>query len=116
MHEHTSPGKLERNMKAAGILTPAYAYNAHHIVAKGDKRAESARKILSKYGIDIDDAANGVFLPVGKNVTEGTNHWGLHTDEYYKAINESLEGATSKEQAIKALEEISASLANGTFK
>ena len=42
---------------------PDFPNAAHHIVAGKAPSAEAARQILLEYGVDIDDAANGVFLP-----------------------------------------------------
>jgi len=63
---------LKANLKATGVDLP-YDENgkamvqAHHIVAAGDNRyasAREARELLADAGIDINEAANGVFLPV----------------------------------------------------
>ena len=40
---------------------PDFPNAAHHIVAGKAPSAEAARQILLEYGVDIDDAANGVF-------------------------------------------------------
>jgi len=46
---------------------PDFPNTAHHIVAGKAPSAEAARQILLEYGVDIDDAANGVFLPTINN-------------------------------------------------
>ena len=46
---------------------PDFPNAAHHIVAGKAPSAEAARQILLEYGVDIDDAANGVFLPTINN-------------------------------------------------
>ena len=46
---------------------PDFPNTAHHIVAGNAPSAEAARQILLEYGVDIDDSANGVFLPTINN-------------------------------------------------
>ena len=70
---------------------------------------------MKKYGIGINDSANGVFLPTAKNVAKGAYHPSLHTNAYYDEINSLLSGATSKKEALEVLDYISESLQNGTF-
>ncbi|MCO6540634.1 MAG: AHH domain-containing protein [Gilliamella sp.] len=62
-------------------------------MAEGAKRAEPARKILEKYGIDINGAMNGVFLPTNKNTSNlpGIMHNGRHPNDYIDAVNKRLE-------------------------
>jgi hypothetical protein len=50
-------------IKSKGLPDRKYDYEAHHIVAKCDKRAMPAAEILTALGIDVDDPCNGVFLP-----------------------------------------------------
>lgn len=113
--KHKYPSKLEKNMIDAGHEIPNHPYNAHHIVAKGSSKAEEARAVLDKYGIDIDDASNGAFLPVKKDTSDAAYHPSLHTDEYYRMINEELQAATSKDSALEILGSIQKRLLNGTF-
>lgn len=61
---------MGKNIKATGIEAPwggagGGTLAAHHIVAGGEQfpSAVQARKILADAGIDINEAANGVFLP-----------------------------------------------------
>ena len=63
------------------------------------KKAAQAREALQRFGIDLDDAINGVALPK-------EFHQGLHTDDYYKAINEASKQWTTAEEAMKGLEDI----------
>ena len=57
-----SSRRLARNMAKEGIER-APGYVTHHIVAGGSRFAQRTRAILRGFGIGIDDAANGVFLP-----------------------------------------------------
>jgi hypothetical protein len=41
---------------------------AHHVVASGDIRAEDSREVIFEFGIGINDADNGVYLPRFKNI------------------------------------------------
>ena len=106
---------LRKNMKKAGIEEPNYPNAAHHIIAGGDKRAKKLRDMLKEYGIDINSADNGVFLPTEKNVSEAAYHRKLHTDKYYKNVEKAFEDVASKEDIIYILHEIREQLLNGTF-
>ena len=76
----------------------------------------AARRILQREGIDINEAANGVFLPRSSSVARppATTHSRLHTNRYYEALNDRLQRAvpgTVKQQ----LQRIADELANGRF-
>lgn len=89
---------------------------AHHIVAHGDPRALEALDVLKKFGIHVDDWENGVFLPGYKtspNPGGKIVHGNLHTDAYYKAVNNALAGATSKADVIRHLRIIAFKLEHG---
>jgi hypothetical protein len=101
---------LRRNLERAGVEAPP-GYEAHHIVpsTRNYESAVEAREILERFGIDINDAANGIFLP--KSV-----HNGLANDyRYMDAVLEDLKRATSKEDAIKILQKIGQRLLDGTY-
>ncbi len=106
---------LRQNLIDAGIVVPDYPNAAHHIVAGNAAKAEQARIILQNYGIGINDAANGVFLPTVKDVAVAAYHPSLHTNAYYDEVNNLLAEATSKTDVIEILEYIAESLLNGTF-
>lgn len=76
---------------------------AHHIIAQADKRAEAARKVLAKFKINVDDAANGVGLP-------NKFHQALHTNKYYDYINELAKTWKTREDAIKGLQKVAEEL------
>jgi hypothetical protein len=117
-----SSAKLRKNMIAHKIEVPKYLDGeeipnaAHHIVSGGDMRADKARDILDRFGIKINEAENGVFLPTvqGPGVV-GTYHPSLNTKAYNEKVHELLRKATSKENAIEILKDIGEQLANGTF-
>jgi len=67
VHNSCNPSRtLARNMEKNGINRPPNTAT-HHIVAHSDPSAASARAILAKEGIGINDAINGVFLDVNSH-------------------------------------------------
>ena len=110
-----SSKKLRSNLELAGVEVPDYPNAAHHIVAGTASGAENAREILTKFGIDINNASNGVFLPTQRNVVNSAYHPSLHSTEYYEKVDDMLSAATNREEAIEILHEIADQLAEGTF-
>ena len=56
----------------------------HHVVAKADRRAAPARKVLAECGIDVwNSPCNLVFVPADKHVH-------LHTNVYYLYVNSRI--------------------------
>ena len=106
---------LRQNLIEAGVEAPDYPNAAHHIVAGNSPKAAEARAILQKYGVDINDAANGTFLPTVRDVVEGAYHPSLHTNSYYDKINKLLSEATCKEDVLDILEFVGDELSSGTF-
>ena len=80
------------------------------MVSRFDRRAQDARDILSRNGIDIDSHWNGIFLP--KDM-----HKGLHTRKYYNAITEKLTEAEAggRTNVLRELQKIRDQLASGIF-
>jgi hypothetical protein len=56
------------------------------VVAANARAAESARAILEKHGIDIDNAVNGAVL-------KREVHQSTHTAQYYDDVNRTLDAA-----------------------
>ena len=106
---------LDANMKKANKKVPKYKHAAHHIVAGTAPKAQPARAIFLKYRIDINDEANGIYLPTDKTVTERTYHPSLHTNDYYEAVNQLIVAAQSREDVFDILEYIYDELENDTF-
>ena len=98
---------LGRALEASGVARPAESA-AHHIVAGSAQGAAAARATLQRLGIGINDAANGVFL-------RGAEHAGVHTAEYYGAVNRALAGATTRAEAERILQSIGRGLESGSF-
>jgi hypothetical protein len=91
---------------------------AHQVVPAADARlpeAAEARRYLEKWKIDINDAANGVWLPHKARVDSSAFHRVIHAGEYYKKVVWMLEKAKSKEHAIRILKEIGRQLSGNTF-
>nr|WP_263324589.1 polymorphic toxin-type HINT domain-containing protein [Neobacillus sp. Marseille-Q6967] len=121
--------RLGDALQKAGInppdaVAPINSWQAHHIVPEGAKyqAAVDARATLSKYGIDINSATNGVWLPNVPGYTKYTEpdwdggmyvatHNGRHLNNYFDYVNnrldetvEALEGE-SDEVIAEAIEE-----------
>jgi len=93
--------------KAGWLRGPGDA--AHHIVASGARRALPARRILARYGVDINSSENGLFM--ANNV-----HSRLHTRDYYDAVNSLLLQAQNRQQVLQALSTIRVRLQqSGTY-
>lgn len=108
---------LGANIEAAGNARPADSA-AHHIVPSGSNNADAieARRRLGRFGIDINSADNGVFLPNSPaSSATGAYHPSLHTDRYYGAVNDALGRARTKDQAIGVLNDIKLDLLNNSF-
>lgn len=109
-------------MQQAGKAKPSYAhYAAHHIVPENASRADNARKILKKCGIDPNDAANGVYLPTKTGQVGAGNatlHSGRHTNGYIDYVTMRLERANPQDynSCKKVLDAIAEELLNGTLK
>jgi hypothetical protein len=110
------PGGKSEHARPQASRPPGY--EAHHIVAGNRDRAATARDILKKFKIGINDASNGVFLPAEKT-TQPTNgeaiHGTLHKNKYYDAVNDALAQATTREEAIATLQEIGRKLQSGGY-
>jgi len=94
-------------LEAAGHVRPAGSA-AHHIVAGGHEAAAAGRAALERFGIGINEAVNGVFLPQA-------THAPLHTNAYYGAVNNALAQATTRQEALQVLQAIGQRLAASTF-
>lgn len=109
--------RLARVLESAGHIRPLESA-AHHIVAQGSLRATQARRVLNRFGIDINNAVNGVFLPANlrsANAAGSAVHSTLHTRAYCAAVNAELAAARTRGQAEAALNSIRQALLNGKF-
>lgn len=111
-----TPSKiLKSNMIKEKIMKfPLYKFATHHIVAFKSKYAKGARDILDGFGIDYNAAENGVYLPLEDGKT-AMNHYNVHTKVYYQKVEEMLQEATDRDEALAILSKIRQMLLNGTF-
>lgn len=107
------------------------SYHAHHIVPKGDRRSRQAVAILAALGIDIDDPANGVFLPANEEskkkgaLRHAFIHTTIHTKPYHANISfqvvtlyqqtASMSKTDQKTEMLELLDDIAEQLKNGSF-
>ena len=115
--------ELRKNMEAAGIDVPEYENSAHHIVMSNssDKRMEELRKKMDeKFGIGINEADNGVFLPKSSKIKKeaGTNahaHSRVHTETYKQNVYDRLKDIDNEADFRNELKKIGEELKAGTF-
>lgn len=93
---------LANALEASGQIRAA-GTAAHHIVAGAAKKAAEARAVLTRFGVGINNAANGVFLRAGV-------HARIHTNAYYETVNGLLRQAASREEVLEVLAAIRNSL------
>jgi len=109
---------LGQNLEAAGRPRPAEGYDPHHILPS-EKWAEldDLRQQFAEWGIDLNDAANGVWLPGSGAPSDaaGSYHERIHNSEYRRAVQRAFEGVTSHEDALATLDRIRTQLEAGTF-
>jgi len=108
---------LTRNLeREIGVPKPAGS-ETHHLVPKGEysNRSPAARDQLhqaqaqlQRLKIGPDDAPNGAFLPRG-------DHRSIHTDRYFRVLNERLARATSSDEAADVLARIRKEVTDGRF-
>ncbi len=110
--------KLADAMKTAGIKRPD-GTDAHHIVAIGHRLAQESRDILAKFGVKLDQAENGVFLPSNlksPNPKGAIVHATLANKyAYYDKVNSYLRKAQSQKELLTRLHQIRKTLLDGTF-
>jgi len=98
---------LAENMEQAGMGAKPAGYAAHHIVPATAPGADAARKILAGYGIDFNDAENGVYLPTPNAVVaNGIIHNGRHPNEYVSAVNQAISDANLRGGKTEVLNEL----------
>ncbi len=78
---------LSRNIVAATKASRPANVCAHHIVAANDPAADRSKILLSDWGIGINDADNGVFLPANKagkaQFLKAALHTSWHSPDYH---------------------------------
>jgi hypothetical protein len=109
---------LGQNLETAGRPRPAEGYEPHHIVPS-EKWAEldDLRRQFGAWNIDLNDAANGVWLPGSQSAHDsvGSYHTRLHNSDYRRAVEKAFEGVASREEALEVLDRVRGHLEAGTF-
>ncbi|MCG8350627.1 MAG: AHH domain-containing protein, partial [Chloroflexales bacterium] len=102
--------KLRANLKAANRPQPKSGYAAHHIVHSFHSyfNAQQSREILGKYGVDINDAANGVWVT-------GSQNSSFNAHKYMDKVYNELNQATSKQEVIDTLTSIARRIDQNAF-
>ena len=106
---------LDKQLQNAGVKKPDYNCAAHHLVS--DATMPKATKALNKYGIEINSATNGVYLPTPNadtsKVTTEVVHSGPNGKEYKELLEKSIPDiAENMENANASYDEIQAALEN----
>jgi hypothetical protein len=85
-----SGNELRAGFVTTVIRKGVFQVDSHHIVAQSDQRAKESRQRLFDWGIGINDADNGVYLPKRAGLMPGTPdataHSGIHTTRYHLAV------------------------------
>ncbi|MBO0822379.1 MAG: AHH domain-containing protein [Actinobacteria bacterium] len=105
--EDSNSSILRKNLEATGQF--GEGFQAHHIVPGGsyggNANLAAARKILKQFGIGINDAPNGTYLPAGF-------HQSVHIQSYFQALNDALSGANSADDVQAVLRTFANQLQN----
>ncbi|MFG3001974.1 ricin-type beta-trefoil lectin domain protein [Streptomyces sp. NPDC048340] len=108
--------KLRNALNAAGDVEPATPHSPHHIVAGNSPKAASARAQLDKFGIGVNDAENGVWLPRSSSSPNPHGlsvHSKIHTNEYYTYVNDLMSGARNMSEALDVIGHVRRQLQGG---
>lgn len=110
---------LSRNLvKATSQPRPASAC-AHHIVALRDPEAMNSRVLLFGWGIGINDADNGVFLPRDRAGLPGypsaPRHNPHHRVAYHLAVYDELQYAENTDEGRATLRFLKAKILSGVL-
>lgn len=110
---------LSRNIVAATSQPRPAAACAHHIVAHRDPEATSSRTLLYGWGIGINDADNGVFLPSQGTGLPGypnaPRHDPHHRAAYHVAVYMQLRRGRDVESGRQRLRSIKTQLLAGAL-
>jgi hypothetical protein len=93
--------RLRVNLNAAGRPQPGKGMAAHHIVHStySYAAAQQSRAILGRFGVDINDAVNGVWVTVSQNSK-------FNSYRYMDTVFSELRSASSRADALDILEDI----------
>ena len=108
---------LSRNIVAATAQSRPANTCAHHIVALGDPEARESRNLLYNWGIGINDADNGVFLPSkGMGLPDHPNaahHTPSHKQLYHLEVYSQLSRRNGSEDGRRGLRSLKSQLLSG---
>jgi hypothetical protein len=108
---------LSRNIVAATSQSRPVNTCAHHIVALGDPEARESRNLLYTWGIGINDADNGVFLPSKGTGLPGypnaTHHTPHHKQLYHLEVYSQLSRRDGSEDGRRGLKSLKSQLLSG---
>lgn len=110
---------LSRNIVAATSQPRPVDACAHHIVAHRDSEATGSRTLLYRWGIGINDADNGVFLP-SKGIglpghPNAPRHDPHHRAAYHVAVYVQLRRGRDVESGRQRLRSIKTQLLSGVL-
>ena len=82
---------------------------------------DEVRAILQRYGVDLNLASNGVFLPNSQDLQHAgsaTVHSGSHTGEYARYVADYIKNGNpqSANEVAELLNDLRTKLLNGTLK
>lgn len=110
---------LSRNIVAATSQPRPANTCAHHIVALHDPEATLSRGLLFRWGIGINDADNGVFLPrTGRGIPgypSAAHHTPHHDPDYHLVVYDQLREETEAVGGRKSLRSIKGQLLSGAL-
>ncbi|WP_405763648.1 AHH domain-containing protein [Streptomyces sp. NBC_00045] len=108
--------KLRNALNAAGDMEPATPHSPHHIVAGNSPKAAPARAQLDRFGIGVNDAENGVWLPRSSSSPNPNGlsvHSKVHTNDYYAYVNNLMSGARNRSEALDVIDHVRRQLQGG---
>jgi hypothetical protein len=110
---------LSRNIVAATSQSRPSNACAHHIVALRDPEAGLSRNLLFRWGIGINDADNGVFLPRNGTGLPGNpsaaHHTPHHSVTYHLKVYRTLNAEQDAAGGRSGLRSIKADLLSGAL-
>ncbi|MBD8879572.1 AHH domain-containing protein [Rhodanobacter sp. 7MK24] len=110
---------LSRNIVKATTQSRPASTCAHHIVALRDPEATNSRALLFGWGIGINDADNGVFLPQSSTGLPGypnaPRHNPHHRVAYHLAVYDELQYAGNTQQGRATLRFLKTKILSGAL-
>lgn len=119
-YKHHPADKLADNIKHMSGRAKGANEHAHHIVTGGATR-QTAKDALAKIkalGVDVNEGANGVFMPKSSKYVAGTTpaHSKIHTNDYYDEVWDRIRLITKPDDLREELQKIKSEIIAGSFK